>query len=182
MIVVYPVAVWWCLTRYDARVGALVLLAAALPALMTRARLPFRQWIVAAYVPLSVVTLLSLGALLDDRRFVMAMPVAISLILLLQFGASLASDMPMVERFARLYEADLSDAQRAHCRQFTIAWCVFFVVNALIAGGLALLAPVAWWTLYAGAVAYVLMGFMFASEYIVRRLRFGSTATKGSSS
>ena len=34
-------------------------------------------------------------------------------------------------------------------------------------------APLEWWTVYNGLVAYVLMGLLFVAEYVPRKLRFG---------
>jgi hypothetical protein len=52
-------------------------------------------------------------------------------------------------------------------------WCTFFTFNGLVAAALALWATLYWWTLYNGLIAYILMGMLFAAEYIPRKLRFG---------
>ena len=46
---------------------------------------------------------------------------------------------------------------------------------ALVAAGLALWAPLAWWTLYNGLIAYLLMGLLFAAEWLVRQRVRGRT-------
>ncbi|HEY6877774.1 MAG TPA: hypothetical protein VI299_07130, partial [Polyangiales bacterium] len=79
---------------------------------------------------------------------------------------------PLVERFARMQNPDLSPAQVAYCRTVTQVWCAFFVLNAAISGSLAAWAPLSWWTLYNGLLAYVLMGVLGAGEYLVRKFRF----------
>ena len=56
-----------------------------------------------------------------------------------------------------------------YTRRVTQAWCLFFLFNALTAAGLALWAPLAWWTLYTGVIAYGLMGLLFAGEWLVRQ-------------
>ncbi len=66
----------------------------------------------------------------------------------------------------------LSAAQVAHCRQVTWVWCGFFVVNAAIAGLLAIAAPLSWWAAYTSGIAYALMGALFTAEYLVRQYRF----------
>jgi uncharacterized membrane protein len=55
----------------------------------------------------------------------------------------------------------------------TVLWCAFFTLNGAATGLLAALAPRSWWALYTGAIAYVLMGALFAGEYLVRKARFG---------
>ena len=37
---------------------------------------------------------------------------------------------------------------------------------------LALFAPLAWWSLYTGLVAYFLMGLLFTVEFVVRKATF----------
>ena len=93
--------------------------------------------------------------------------------LLVEFGSTLrAGATPMNERFARMQEPELDAAKQRHCRQWTWAWCTFFVLNGGTAAALAILAPMWWWTVYTGGVAYALMGLMFTAEYLMRRARF----------
>ena len=122
--------------------------------------------------PVSVIALALLSHLLDDERVVLALPVLINLALLGTFGWSLRG-VPMVERFARIAKGEtLSDPERAHCRQATYVWIGFFVINASVAGALALWFPLSWWAVYTGLVAYGLMGVVFLVEYVVRIVRF----------
>ena len=98
-------------------------------------------------------------------------PVLVNGALLATFGASLAFPPSMVERFARLREQDLPPAAIAYTRRVTQVWCLFFVFNGAVALGTALWASQAVWALYTGVIAYILMGTLFAVEYLVR-LRF----------
>jgi len=79
----------------------------------------------------------------------------------------------MIERFARLQVQDLSAAELGWCRRWTFIWCAFFTANGLAALALALAAPLAWWTLYNGLLAYGLIGLLCAGEYVLRKRRFG---------
>ena len=127
-----------------------------------------------AIVPVVAFTAFGLGALLDSAGFVLAAPVAINGVLLAAFGSTLRSgSRPMIERFARLTVNDLAEAELRWCRGWTWAWTLFFVSNGAIAAALAVAAPLSWWTVYNGLIAYVLMGLMFAAEYVPRKLRFG---------
>jgi uncharacterized membrane protein len=174
LTIVYPVAVFYALTNYSPRVVGLLGLAIVIPLFALRFRNKGREHLWAVLrVPLIILALLLAGAIFDDPRFVLAMPVLISLALLGTFGASLRGGGPsMIERFARMQEPELSAAQVVHCRQATIAWCAFFLVNAGIAAALALLEMTAWWAIYTGGIAYAAMGVMFAGEFVVRRYRF----------
>ena len=55
-----------------------------------------------------------------------------------------------------------------YTRRVTQAWCLFFLCNGGIALATALWAPEAIWSLYTGIISYVLMGLLFAGEYLVR--------------
>ncbi len=172
LAVVYPLAIWWSLTHLSPRVVGLVALAIVVPTLALRFRKAERANLVAVLrVPLVVLAVLLLGVITDDARFVLFMPVLINGALLLTFAASLRT-VPMIERFARMQDPSLTQDKQRHCRQVTQAWIVFFALNAATAAALALFAPLAWWAAYNGAIAYALMGTMFAGEYVLRKARF----------
>jgi uncharacterized membrane protein len=98
-------------------------------------------------------------------------PVLVSAALLAAFGYSLTTPMSAVERMARLRGEDFPPVAQAYMRKVTQVWCVFFIVNGLIALCTALWATEALWSLYTGVISYVLMAMLFGAEYLVR-LRF----------
>ena len=90
------------------------------------------------------------------------------------FGVTLRRGaMPMIERFARLQDPELTADKQQWCRLWTWIWCSFFVVNASAAGVLAALAPMAWWVAWTTTISYALMGVLFGGEWLLRRRRFG---------
>ncbi|MGK9065896.1 COG4648 family protein [Stutzerimonas chloritidismutans] len=105
----------------------------------------------------------------DDTALLLWYPVLISLALLGLFAGSLIAGTPVIERLARLSEPDLPPAAVRYTRTVTWVWVGFFILNASAAGALALWAPLAWWTLYTGLIAYLLMGALFAGEWLVRQ-------------
>lgn len=107
--------------------------------------------------------------LVDSAVLLRWYPVLISLALLGLFGSSLLSGMPIIERLARLTEPELPPVAVRYTRQVTWLWLGFFIFNATVAAALALWAPLAWWTLYTGLIAYLLMGVLFAGEWLVRQ-------------
>lgn len=170
--VVYPLVLWYALTHFSARVTGLVAIAFLLPLFALRAFSSSRENLARILaLPSGVLALVAIGALLNDERFFFALPVLINGFLFLGFLMTLRST-PMIERFARLQEPELSTEKCAHCRQATWAWIAFFFVNGTIAGLLALSAPLHFWATYTGGIAYALMGLMFAGEYILRKIRF----------
>lgn len=175
LVFLYPAVVYVVLTRYDGRVGVvgLLILAAALATVRWRTY-AHRSPALVFGPPVALATLALAGLLLDDSRFVLALPVMINAGLLIAFGSTLRADeTPLVERFARLQVQDLSPAELRYCRGVTLAWCVLFVVNGSVSGLLAWLAPVAWWAVYTGVLAYVWVGLLGAAEYVFRKARFG---------
>jgi uncharacterized membrane protein len=176
--VAYPAAVYFGLTHFGTR--QLTVLLATLIAIGALLKLPSagRAHALAALKgPALLLPLFGLSFVLDDARFLFAMPVLINVILLGSFAASLRTELPIVERFARMQVRDLSDAEVRYCRAVTRVWCVFFAVNGLIALLLAWLAPVGWWAAYTGAIAYVLIGVIGGAEYLIRKSRFGRFGT-----
>ena len=95
-------------------------------------------------------------------------PLLINAVMLSVFAYSLISPPSMIERFARLREPDLPAQAIAYTRRVTQVWCVFFMINGLIALATALWASDAAWSFYNGFIAYLLMGLLFCAEYLVR--------------
>jgi uncharacterized membrane protein/peptidoglycan/xylan/chitin deacetylase (PgdA/CDA1 family) len=173
LVIGYPALAWLGIRFLGTRAAALLLLAAAVLSQARRLRWRRREVGGLAWLAVAVAGLLLLAAMLDDPRFILAYPALVNLVLLAQFGWTLRSGPPMVERFARLQVDDLSPHELAYCRSVTAVWCVFFVLNGVTAALLAGWASQNVWALYNGFVAYVLMGLLFAVEYVVRKARFG---------
>lgn len=96
-------------------------------------------------------------------------PVLISVVLLAVFAASVLRPPTVIERIARLAEPGLPAAAVPYTRVVTLVWCAFFVCNGLIALATALWASNEVWVFYNGFVAYLLMGGLFAGEWLVRQ-------------
>lgn len=173
LVLGYPCFVYVGLLHWKTRVVGVGLLALLVSAALVRGW-ESQAGIRSAVSPLLPAgLLLAAGVLVDDVRLLLAFPVLVNLLLLLGFGATLRSDqVSAVERFARMEEEELPEGGVAYCRRVTMVWCVFFALNGAAAGGLALWAPLSWWAVYTGAVAYVLMGLVFGVEYVVRKARF----------
>ena len=77
-----------------------------------------------------------------------------------------------VERLARAQVGELDADERRYCRRVTGLWCAFFAANAAVSAALALAGTREAWALYTGFVAYLLVGALFAAEYLYRHWRF----------
>jgi uncharacterized membrane protein len=96
-------------------------------------------------------------------------PVLLNGLLLALFGLSLKFGPPLIERLARLTEPQLPEVAVRYTRTVTQVWAGFFLANGLVVVALNIWAPLSWWTLYTGLIAYGLMGLLFAGEWLVRQ-------------
>jgi uncharacterized membrane protein len=131
---------------------------------LTGGRRPGSLWMAVAAMAFCL-----LLALFDSPLLLRWYPVLISGFMLALFGLSLKYGPPVVERLARLSEPELPARAIRYTRQVTIAWCVFFLCNGLLAAALTLWAPLSWWMLYNGLISYGLMGLLFAIEWLLRQ-------------
>jgi uncharacterized membrane protein len=166
LTVLYPLAIWFGQGLVEPRWLAALLLLAALLRLPSLAISRVARWAAAGALALAMCAVWA-NALLPLKLY----PVLVNAALLAAFGYSLATPVSMVERFARMREPALPAAAVRYTRRVTQAWCAFFIVNGAIAFGTAMWASDAVWSLYTGVIAYLLMGLLFAGEYLVR-MRF----------
>jgi uncharacterized membrane protein len=162
LTLLYPFAIWYGMGRLEPRwlagMLALVLVARALGR-----REPF-WWAAAAGASVLVVA----AWLANDALPLKLYPVLVNAVMLGLFGLSLRHPPTAIERFARLQDPDLPPEAIPYTRKVTVVWCAFFVINGLIAAGTALWASDRLWALYNGLIAYLLMGALFAGEWLVR--------------
>lgn len=159
----YPLAVYYSLGHLPPRWLAVPLFALALlRALSTRQAL---WWVGAAGAGVLAV----LATLLDDALPLKLYPALVNAVMLAVFATSLRFPPTVVERIARVTDPDLPPHAIGYTRRVTQVWCGFFVLNGGLALATALWASDRTWALYNGLVAYVLMGLLFAAEWLVRR-------------
>ena len=56
-----------------------------------------------------------------------------------------------------------------YTRRVTQIWCAFFIFNGSVALFTALHGDMAMWTAWNGMIAYLLMGLLMGSEWLIRR-------------
>lgn len=151
------------LGRFEPRWLAVLLCALALlRAFATRERI----WLFAA----AGTALLALWATAFNASLPLKLyPALVNAAMLLLFGLSLRFPPTVVERLARLQEPDLPPEAVGYTRRVTQMWCGFFILNGGIAVITALWSSERVWALYNGLIAYVLMGTLFAGEWLVRQ-------------
>ncbi|MGO4281714.1 hypothetical protein [Cupriavidus sp. RAF20_2] len=159
----YPVVIYLGLQHFSPRVMALALVALALLRAGTSRQAGWRAMAVLA-AGLALIVLAS-----DHALPLKLYPVLVNVAMLGVFGWSLRHPPSLVERMARLREPNLPPSGVAYTRRVTQAWCVFFICNGAVAAVTALAASDRVWALYNGAIAYGLIGAMFAGEWLVRQ-------------
>ncbi|HEL7750083.1 TPA: hypothetical protein UL761_001623 [Stenotrophomonas maltophilia] len=159
----YPLLVYLAMGRFEPRWSSLLLFALALlRALGTRQPV---WWGAAAGAGLLAV----LATVLNQALPLKLYPALVNAVMLVVFAGSLRFGPPVVERLARLQEPDLPVSAVPYTRRVTQVWCGFFVFNGSLALLTALYASDRVWMLYNGLLAYVLMGILFAGEWLVRQ-------------
>ena len=158
----YPLAIWLGLARFEPRWLALALLAVAgLRAIGSRE--PVWRFAALGALALVVATFVS-----NDGLPLKLYPVLVNAVLLAVFAFSLWKPPTVIERIARFRHPDLPPEGVRWVTNVTRAWCAFFVLNGGIALWTALAGSDAVWALYNGLVAYVLIGAMFLGERLLR--------------
>ncbi len=112
--------------------------------------------------------------LTDKMLFLRLYPLAMNIAMLAVFSMSLVFPPSVIFRLACLADRSIkgSLAERrieSYCRKVCVAWCVFFVLNGGAAAYTAFFCGDRVWSVYNGGIAYVLMGLLFAIEYIIRK-------------
>jgi len=97
-------------------------------------------------------------------------PVLVNLIFLGLFSYSLVFPPTVIEKIARLTEPDLPPSGVIYTRKVTILWVFFFILNGSASAVSALWMSDKIWLFYNGLVSYVLMGTLFAVEFLVRNV------------
>ena len=166
----YPIVIFFGLRLTEPRYVALMLVVILL---LRRNRQAARLLASLSRVDLAVLTgllLLAVSTAVSNSELLLRLyPAAVNLGMLLLFGGSLLFPPSMIERFARLGEADLPPAAIGYTRRVTQIWCIFFVGNGALAICTALYASRDDWALYNGCIAYLLMGALFGGEWLFRR-------------
>jgi len=118
-------------------------------------------------VLITVLSLLTYSTLANSALALKFYPVVVSLSFLAIFAYTLFKPPSVVEMIARLHET-LDEHGIIYTRNVTKVWCVFFIVNALIATWTIFQGDEQVWLVYNGLISYILMGVLMAVEFVVR--------------
>lgn len=169
LLLLWPVLVWYALSHPTARWMLLLL---ALPFILRWLGLRQQGGAFAAvgrWLAVAGAGLCAASILLRNHHLLLWYPLAVNAILLLLFAASLFSPMPVIERLARLHEAELPPRAILYTRRVTQLWCLFFIFNGAMALVTCLLNSLFWWTLWNGCISYLLIGLLMMCEWLARQ-------------
>lgn len=169
MTISYPFFVYWGLNNFDISIiaiGGILVTIAQFSLRSLEAKKNFKT-----FLPLTVALVATYIAayLLKSSAYMKFTPVLISANLLILFVSSLIKPPSMVERFAKIRFKDLPPEATPYCRNVTIIWILFFIVNGSIAFW-TVFQDMKTWTFYNGFLAYILMGAIFGGEFLYRTI------------
>jgi len=116
-----------------------------------------------------------LGLIINTNIVHKLSPVMMNIMLLYTFGITLFEPPAMIYRFAVLADKSIpkSLGQKeiaAYCYKVTVIWVVFFIINGSIAALTVFFGSDFLWAIYNNGVSPVLIGSLFAGEFIVRKI------------
>ena len=155
--------IWLGHGQIEPRWLACLLLLAAATRLPTLKLSKIARWSVAGAIVLAAAAVWA-NMLLPLKLY----PVLVSCVMLAVFAYSLRFPPTAIERLALLRQSNLHPLVVVYARRVTQIWCVFFVMNGVIALVTALWASEAVWSLYTGIISYILMGVLFGGELLYR--------------
>lgn len=167
-----PWVLYWTLSRGDVQVASFTLIGwvilRTIPIVLAAKREHLRA---ALTLPAIGLVFALLGWLLDNRVWLMVLPAATQASFGVAFLRSLTTT-PLIENFARMVKPELTEPELAHCRAWTRIWGIYLIAVAVFGLVLAACASLAVWTIYVGVLTYVLVGLLFAVEYVTRKYKF----------
>jgi len=169
VLLAYPFAVYYGIDKFGLSIMGILLVVLFLLRIFTASKTKLKEFKQLAITSgLIGITLIILGVLFRTKGWLLFYPVAVNACMLLVFANSLRQPQTIIERLARLQEPDLPPSGVRYTRKVTQVWCLFFLLNGLTALYTCFLSMEAW-TLYNGFISYLLIGSLFAIEWLVRQ-------------
>lgn len=166
LLAVYPVCVFFGLQYFQVKtIGLILLTVLVIRMALDGGGVKSKQLLASSVLGILLAVVIFFS---NDELYLRLYPVLINVLFFGVFALSIVNPPSMIERFARMQESDLSDEAIVYTRNVTLVWCLFFVANGSIALWTALYSDLEIWTLYNGLLSYLIMGAIFAIEFVVR--------------
>ncbi|MCL1836536.1 MAG: AMP-binding protein [Treponema sp.] len=174
----YPALIFYFLVirKTGVRVLSLFVMAFAFLAFITvTSRKKKAKGISFVWNSLLLFTLGALCLIVNSAFFLKFYPLLMNIMLLAAFGFTLFSPPVMIFRFATMQDKSIRGSLgekkiESYCRKVTIVWCCFFIFNGSAATYTILSGSDILWSVYNGGISYILIGILFAGEFIVRKM------------
>ncbi|UTW03887.1 hypothetical protein KDX31_02310 [Amphritea atlantica] len=160
----YPFIVYWGLQSFNAALLLPLLAIVLVLRWVAGEQNTDRKVILASAV--GVVLIVIIWGIQQGLKFY---PVLVNFSMLVVFGSSLYARQTVIEKLARLKEPDLPPRAIAYTRNVTRVWCAFFILNGTVSAMTAIWGSEQIWVLYNGFIAYLLIGLLMMTEWIVRQ-------------
>ena len=125
-------------------------------------------------IPYLIMGLVAIIVMISASEIVLRFyPVIVNIMLFLLFSLSMRGGDSIIFTFAQKWEKNTATSpDRAailrYCRKVNVVWCIFFVFNIFISSYTVFFGSSFIWTIYNSCIVYILMGAIFAIEFIVR--------------
>jgi len=176
LVISYPFAIYFSLHALEPRyvaMGIALVFALRFITLKHSTAVPAGLLALTRLIP-TIITLTgavtALTVIISNKLIAMQFyPFIINLFLFSIFFYSLWREPTIIEIVARLRTPELPIQAIQYTRKVTIVWCVFFMVNGMLALWTTLFTSIKIWTLYNGFIAYIVIGLIFSIEFIIRQ-------------
>lgn len=169
ILIFYPFAIYFGLQFGGIRlIAPIIIVLFIIRFYLLRVKTKLLLWVLRLGTMFGIM-LATLSWLLRVNHLLLYYPVVVSLLLLIVFGYSLYNPPSIVEQLARLTEPDLPIQAVHYTKRVTQVWCIFFILNAIIATITCIIDNLAYWTLYNGLISYIVIGLLMAGEWLVRK-------------
>ena len=166
LVIIYPFLIYFGLGVLDIRIIAILLLSIMI---VRSAFMPDTRSIQKRGMLGGCCVIVALVLIFNDPLYLKFYPVMMSVLVFSIFTMSLITPPSVIEIFARMHfkEQELPAHVVKYTRNLTKIWCVFFVLNGLVAL-YTVKQSIEIWTLYNGLISYILMGVLFTGEILFR--------------
>lgn len=164
----YPLLVYWGIQRFEPKYLGLAIAGVYVLRTFAVSRKPLAKW--ASIVSLIVFCICMWW--FNNEYLLKILPALISLGALFVFTHSYIEPPTIPARIALRIEGELCEARLSYTNKITLVWITFFLINAGISLYTVFVGSTELWALYNGLISYMLMGALFAGEYLYRTFVF----------
>jgi uncharacterized membrane protein len=186
MLILYPLLVFCALVvfRFPLRYLSVVIILFAIVYIFINRRNYKGKHRAVIFISPAILCIIGIICLLTDSSIVLKLyPALADLVYVTIFGTSLCIPPPLVfyfiEIFDKIFDKSLDKSitdnftpkeVEQYCRRATIAWCIFFMLDGMIAVFTVFWTSEFIWGLYNGGISYVAMALLLVGEFVMLKI------------